>query len=90
MLAETLRFPWLAALVVAPLAFVSPSPVETPIPPCLDLPIIKTRPSPQPVISAKARAERLYRQGDFAGAVAEVRATDPDLAELYDQFGVRG
>lgn len=88
MLAGTVRFPWLVALVVAPLAFATSMrpPVEPRAVHCLDLPIAHTQPPTYPAADPKARANELYRSGDFAGAVAEVRASDADLAELYDQF----
>jgi len=78
----------LVALVVAPLALALPSPAEQTAIHCLDLPLAEARPSKTPthVGDPKARANALYLQGDLAGAVAEVRAIDPDLAELYDQF----
>ncbi|HEV7555669.1 MAG TPA: hypothetical protein VGO00_09460 [Kofleriaceae bacterium] len=87
MFADRLRVPWWCAVAVTPLVFAlaTRAPV-TPVPVCCrDLPVIAARPPAHP-IDAKARANALYRAGDLAGAVAEVRTIDRDLAELYDQF----
>jgi len=86
MLATRLRFPWMSALLIAPILVVlAPAPApELQATICLDLPIGAGR---IPQVSLYDQADRLYRARNFSAAGDTLRAADRNLAELYDQLG---